>query len=204
MSDTSIRAAGACLCIAAAATLALNILVSPHLPAGPFAVVAASQVYFIRQVIAAVIAMLLVFGLIGVRESRLAGDGAFAGIACVAALIGQMLLFSIEYGQAFTVHDYALHAPAMLDAAMVDPHRPLAIGAMIAIATFYFGWLALAVALLREGTVPRWIAGLLLIGLFVSPMLSAIKTLGALRGMISSLIVGAGWFLLGLRMLRTR
>lgn len=202
MAEPSLRASGACLCIAAAATLALNILVSPHLPAGPFSAIAASRVYVARQVIASAIAILLVFGLIGLREGRLAGSGAFAGSAWTAATAGQLLLVAIEYGQAFTVHDYALHAPAALDGGIGDPHRPIAIGAMVAIGLFYLGWLALAIALLRAGRVPRWGAGLLLIGFVATPLLNAVKGLGAAGGIVASLIVGAGWLLIGLRMIR--
>jgi hypothetical protein len=202
MIGTSVRASGACFCAAAVMTLALNVLISPHLPAGPFAAIAASQIYFVRQCIAAVVAMALVFGLAGLRESRLAGTGTFAAIAWTAALAGQVLLFSIEYGQAFTVHDYALHASGALDAAIADPHRALAIGAILAIVIFYLGWLLLALALLRARRMPRWSAGLLLAGFLVTPLLNGIKALGVLGGIVASLIVGAGWFLLGLRMIR--
>jgi len=202
MTDTSIRASGACLCAAALTTLALNVLVSPHLPAGPFSAIAASRVYFARQVIASAVAMALVFGLAGVRESRLAGSGRFAVVACASALAGQVLLFSIEYGQAFIVHDYALMAPAALDGAMGNPHGPLAIGAILAIAIFYLGWILLAIALLRARRIPRMSAGLLLFGFLVTPVLNGIKALGVVGGIVASLIVGAGWFLLGLRMIR--
>ncbi|PXA85088.1 hypothetical protein DMC47_38205 [Nostoc sp. 3335mG] len=202
MTNASVRASGACFCVAAVATLALNLLVSPHLPAGSFSVIAASPVYYARQMIAAAVAMTLVFGLAGVREGRLAGTGSFAAIACTAALAGQVLLFAVEYGQAFMVHDYALHAPATLDGAMGDMHGPLAIGAVLAIAIFYLGWLLLALALLRARRIPRPIAGLLLFGFLVTPVLNAIKALGVAGGIIASLIVGAGWFLLGLRMIR--
>ncbi|MBA2936403.1 hypothetical protein HZF05_20160 [Sphingomonas sp. CGMCC 1.13654] len=203
MTDASLRASGACLCAAAVATLALNLLVSPHLPAGSFAVIAASRVYFLRQVIASAVALALVFGLAGVRDGRLAGSGAFAAIACTSALGGQVLLFAVEYGQAFFVHDYALHAPAALDAAMGGPHGPLAIGAVLAIAVFYLGWLLLAIALLLARRIPRSITALLLFGFVATPVLNAIKALGVAGGILASLIVGAGWFLLGLRMIRT-
>jgi hypothetical protein len=202
MTDASMRASGACFCAAAVTTLALNVLVSPHLPAGSFAVIAASQVYFVRQVIAATVAMALVFALVGLREGRWAGTGIFAGVACVSVLAGQVLLFAIEFGQALIVHDYALHAPAALDRTMADPRGPLATGAIVAIVVFYLGWLLLAVALLRARRVSRLSAGLLLAGFLATPLLNAIKALGAAGGIIASLVVGAAWFLLGLQMMR--
>ena len=63
------RVFGLCFCVAAVTTLALNILVSPHLPTGSFGVVAASQIYFARQLIAASVAFILVFALVGLSGS---------------------------------------------------------------------------------------------------------------------------------------
>jgi len=150
MHTPHIRADGMCLCAAAIATLALNVLVSPLLPSGRFSAAAASSVYLIRQWTAAGIALLLVFGLVRLRESSLVGESRFATVAQTLALVGQVLLFAIEYGQASVVHDYAVRAPVALDAAIADIHGSLASGAIIAIAAFYTGWLLLAIALLRS------------------------------------------------------
>ena len=201
MAGSFVRWCGLALCIAAVTTLALNIVISPHLPEGAFATVAASEVYFLRQCIASAVALLLVFGIAGVHVSRLGRVGVFGTIAFVAAFTGQVLLFAIEYGQAFQVHDYALNAPAMLNAAMTDPHRPLAIGALIAVAGFFLGWMLLAVSLLVSRHVHRLGPALILVGL---PLLFATKSLGAVGGVITSAVTGAGWFVIGLEMMRRR
>lgn len=199
MAGSFVRWCGLALCLAAVTTLALNMLVSPHLPEGPFATVAASQVYFLRQCIASAVALLLVFGIAGIHVSRLGRVGLFGTIAFVLAFAGQVLLFAIEYGQAFQVHDYAINAPAVLNAAMADPHRPLAIGALIAIAGFFFGWLLLAISLLVSRHCARLGPALIVVGL---PLLFVTKGLGVWGGIITSAVTGAGWFLIGLEMTR--
>lgn len=201
MAGSFVRWCGLALCVAAVTTLALNIVVSPHLPTGAFATVAASDVYFLRQCIASAVALLLIFGIAGVHVSRLGQVGLFGTIAFVAAFTGQVLLFAIEYGQAFQIHDYALHAPAMLDAAMADPHRPLTVGALIAIGGFFLGWMLLAVSLLVTRHFHRLGPALILVGL---PLMFATKGLGAIGGVITSAVTGAGWFLIGLEMMRRR
>ncbi len=199
MAGSFVRWSGLAFCIAAVTTLALNVFVSPHLPEGAFATVAASPTYFLRQCIAAAVALLLVFGIVGLHVGRLGRVGAFGTIAFVIALAGQVTLFAIEYGQAFQVHDYALYAPAMLNQAMTDPHRPLAIGALVAIGGFFLGWVLLSISLLVSRHYSRLAPALVLLGLV---LLFATKGLGVYGGMITSAVTGAGWFLIGLRMMR--
>jgi hypothetical protein len=201
MAGSFVRWCGLALCVAAVTTLALNIFVSPHLPDGAFATVAASQVYFLRQCIASIVALLLIFGIAGIHVGRLGRVGLFGTIAFVSAFTGQVQLFAIEYGQAFQIHDYALNAPAMLNAAMADPHRPLAIGALIAVAGFFLGWMLLAISLLVSWHFARWGPALIVVGL---PLLFVTKSLGAVGGMITSAVTGAGWLLIGLEMMRRR
>ena len=83
---------------------------------------------------------------------------------------------------------------------MADAHRPLTIGALIAIAGFFFGWLLIAISLLTSRHT-RTAAVLIIVGL---PLAFATKGLGIYGGIITSLVTGAGWFLLGLHMLRQR
>ncbi len=201
MAGSFVRWCGLALCVAAVTTLALNVVVSPRLPEGAFATVAASPVYFLRQCIASIVALLLVFGIAGIHVSRLGRVGLVGTIAFVVAFTGQVLLFAVEYGQAFQVHDYALNAATALNAAMSDPHRPLAIGALIAIAAFFVGWLLLAVSLLVSRHFARLGPALIVVGL---PLLFATKGLGAWGGIITSAVTGAGWFLIGLDMMRRR
>ncbi len=201
MAGSFIRWCGLSLCVAAATTLALNVFVSPHLPQGTFATVAASPAYFLRQCIASAVALLLIFGVMGIQVGRIGRAGTFGAFAFVLALTGQVLLFAIEYGQAFQVHDYALNAPAMLDAAIADPRRPLTIGALIAVATFFVGWMLLAISLLASRQVTRLGPALIVIGL---PLMFATKGFGVWGGIVTSAVTGAGWFLIGFEMTQRR
>jgi cytosine/uracil/thiamine/allantoin permease len=64
------RGCGVALCVAAVVTLGLNVFITPFLPQTDFAAVAASQAYLVRQLLAALCAMLLVFGVVGIHVSR--------------------------------------------------------------------------------------------------------------------------------------
>jgi hypothetical protein len=202
MHDKLIRGCGVALCAAAILTLAINVFVSPLLPRSePFSVVASSQVYFVRQCLAALAAWLLIFGIIGLHLSRTRA-GAFGTIVFLIALTGGIGLFSLEYGQAFTVHDYALNAPQALDRALATPGGPLPLGAMMVIGGFYLGWLLIAISLLVTRDYPRLAAGLILGGMIAAPVLHATGTFSVYAGIVASLIIGAGWFTIGLRMVR--
>jgi hypothetical protein len=197
------RGCGVALCVAGVATFALNLIVSPMLPKGSFATIAASDVYLLRQSCASMIALLLVFGIVGLHVSRLGRVGAFGTIAFVLALTGAVGLFSIEYNQVFTVRDVALHAPALLDRIMVVAFGPLITGAALAIGAFYLGWILLALSLLGSRQYSKASAGLVLAGIAVGLGLSGVEALGRWHGVASSFVISLGWFLIGLQMARS-
>ncbi|MGE0597370.1 MAG: hypothetical protein AB7P07_13485, partial [Hyphomonadaceae bacterium] len=122
---------GLALCLAALLTIGINAVLTPMLPQGSFADIAASQVFLVRQSIASAAALLMLFGIVGLHVSRLDRVGAFGGIAFVAAVAGGVGLFAVEWNQIFTVRDFALHAPdALIAIEDADGLTPFDIGAL--------------------------------------------------------------------------
>jgi hypothetical protein len=196
---------GLALCMAAVLTVGINALLTPMLPQGSFAQVAASPVFLLRQSLACVAALCMLFGLIGLHVSRLGRVGFFGGLAFVVAVAGAAGLFSIEWNQTFTIRDFALHAPQALnqieDAGGLTPFD---IGAIAGASAFFLGWLLTAISLLLSNQYSKLSAALVLAGFIVAPLLSAIGIAGAWAAAGASLVIGAGWLLLGLQMMRPR
>jgi hypothetical protein len=198
------RGCGVALCAAAVITLGLNVFVTPFLPKDDFTQIAASNAYLIRQCLAALVAALLMFGVIGIHVSRLGRIGIFGTIAFVIAVLGSLCLFNVEFGQASTFHAIALHAPAALTQVMTIKDSSLAIGATLAVLAFFLGWFLLALSLLLSSHYSKLGPALIMAGLVLVPLLSLLKVFGAYAAVVNSLVTGAGWFLIGLQMIRLR
>jgi hypothetical protein len=198
------RGCGFALCAAAAITLALNVFVTPFLPKDDFTAIAASNAYLIRQCLAALVAALLMFGVIGIHVSRLGRVGRFGTTAFVIAVIGSLCLFDIEYGQVSTFHAIALHAPAALTQVMAIKDSSLAIGASLAVLAFFLGWFVLALSLLLSSHYAKLGPALIMIGLPLSLILGAAGLPTPWPAIASSLATGGGWFLIGWQMIRPR
>lgn len=198
------RGCGIALCAAAVITLGLNVFVTPFLPSDDFTAIAASSAYLIRQCLAALVALLLMFGVIGIHVSRLGRAGIFATIAFVIAVTGSLGLFNIEYGQASTFHAIALHAPAALTQVMAIKDSSLAIGASLAVLAFFLGWFVLALSLLVSSQYAKPGPALVMIGLPLPLILSAAGLPTPWPAIASSLATGGGWFLIGWQMIGLR
>jgi hypothetical protein len=200
---------GLALSAAAVLLIGLNIILTPQLPRGSFDALAASDVFLIRQSLASAAAMLTVFGIFGLHAVRRpptgAWAGAFAAIAFVAAMAGAVGLFAAEWNQLFTVRDFALHAPAALNAVEDQPGlTPFDIGALVTATGFFGGWLLLSASLFLSGEFPKSATGLVFAGFLAAPVLSAAHVAAPWAGIAASVIIGAGWFLLGLHLMRPR
>ncbi len=197
------RWSGTALIAGGVLTLFVNAILTPLLPHHvSFALTAASQVFLWRQSASAVAAAVLLFGCVGLYLRQADRAGAFGATAFIVAFIGNALLLAAEWNEIFLVRDLALRAPAALRA--LDSGRGPSLydlGAMIPLALFTLGWLALAGSTLRTGILSRHAAGLVIAGLFAIPMLSAAlpRLWGAIAG---NAILAAGWIWLGYDMRR--
>lgn len=197
------RGCGAVLCAAALITLGLNLFVTPLLPKGDFTQIAASNAYLIRQCLAALVAMLLVFGAIGIHISRLGRTGLFGAIAAVLAITGSVCLFEIEYSQLAAFHTIALIAPAPLTQVMAAKGNSLQFGTFLAVIAFFGGWFLLALSLLAS-QYSKLAPVLIMIGLLLPMLLGALGLATPWPAIASSLFTGGGWFLIGLQMIQLR
>ena len=76
--------------------------------------------------------------------------------------------------------------------------------AALAIGAFYIGWILLALSLLGSRHYSRTSAALVLAGIALGLGLSGVTALGRWHGAASSLTISAGWFVIGLQMLRAK
>ena len=195
-----IRSAGAALAAAGVLTIIVNGVVTPMLPRGaPFADVAASTPFLVRQSLAALTAILLMFGLVGLHLRQMEAVGRFGAIAFVLAFTGTALLLGVEWTQIFEVRDMAAREPDALNRLDAGAMNLADIGAMIALAVLVTGWLALAIAMLRGAVFPRRAVWLVVAGLFATPFLSAVMP-PLVASAIGNALLGSGWIWLGIVM----
>jgi hypothetical protein len=185
-------------------TTLINACLTPLLPQHvSFAVTAASSLFLWRQSLSAVAAALLLFGSIGLYLFQSQSAGRIGAIAFALAFLGSALVFGTEWNEVFLIRDLARRAPAVLLTLDAAPHPSLYdLGAIIPLAAFTVGWIALAASTMRYSSLSRTGPALLIAGFFAIPILSAAirNPWGAIVG---NAVLGAGWIRLGYE-LRTR
>ena len=189
---------GVALILAGLLVVVVNAWLTPMLQGVPFAQAASSDTFLLRQALSGAAAAFLIVGVSGLHRAY--DFGAFGGLAAVLALLGSAALFANEWSQVFLVRDIAILAPDALDS--IDDGAGLSwwdIGSLSAFAAFSLGWLMLALFLLFTGYGSRLGAGLVLAGLLSTPALAG---LGAWAPAIGSVVLGAGWALLGWGLMR--
>ena len=197
-----LRWTGGALCAAAILLVVINAGLTPRLPDGAFSEIAASQVFFWRQCLAALTAFLMTFGVAGVFFAQANRVSFFGRTAFFVALAGGLALFATEWGQIFIVRDLALNNPGALDQLEDAPGlTPFDIGAIAAFSVFALGWVLLAISALLARVFTRWSAALLLIAFFITPALGAFGVWGAAGG---SILIGLGWMALGVQLVRLK
>jgi hypothetical protein len=196
---TFVQRTGLALVIGGALTIVVNAGLTPRLPQGAsLAETAASTAFLWRQAVSGVAALMLALGSIGLYLRQIDRAGVVTALAFIVAFAGSAFLLAVEWSQVFEIRDLALRAPATLttlDAA--DGVSLSDMGAMIALATFVIGWLALAIVTLRCGLFPRQAAWLVIAGFFATPVLAAILP-GVAAAALGNAILGAGWIWLGI------
>jgi hypothetical protein len=198
-----LRWCGVALSAAAFLTVGLNVVLTPMLPDGDFSDIASSNAFLWRQSLAAAAALLLLFGIVGLHVNRLSRIGVFGGVSFALALVGGAALFAIEWNQLFTIRDFAIQAPDTLNAVEdAEGLTPFDVGALAAASAFFLGWFLFAVSLLLSGRYSRVSTALVLVGFVIAPLLGAAGVTAAWAAAGASVVIGAGWLLLGLQLMR--
>jgi hypothetical protein len=182
-----------------ALTVLLNVSLSPFLGHGvPFVVAATTSVFLWRQSLSALAVALLLLGSVGLYLRQAERAGRFGAVAFAMAFLGSALVLAWEWIDIFILRDLARRAPRTLQ--MLEEAKGLNLydlGALIPIGLFTLGWIALAASTIRVWRDLRLAAVLVIVGLFAIPLLGA--ALGAIwGGIFGNVILGSGWFLLGL------
>lgn len=202
MTGSFMRGCGVALILAALLTLGLNVFLTPLLPDAPFGMVAASYAYLIRQILASLVTLLLAFGIIGVHFGRPDRAGILATLTFIVALTGTICVFALEAGQAAMLHPLAVAAPDAVSQVVAAKGGPLAIGASIAILGFSGGWIFLALSLFLSKQYSRIGAALIIAGFVLSPVVGALGIFGDYAKTINALVIGSGWVMVALPMIR--
>lgn len=180
------------------AMLVVNGVFTPLLPQStPQADLFQSQLFFGRQIVAALAVSLLLLGSCGVYLRHSGRMGRLGALAFVIVFFGLVTSFALEWAQAFLMPSIAKIAPDTLDALDAAAGPTLYdVGAISALAMFTLGWILMSIAMLRGGLVGRRGPGFVIAGTLALPVLGAVLPMP--WGMIAgSLVLGVGWILLG-------
>lgn len=196
-----LRFCGGSLLIGGVLAALLNSILTPLLPfdAGSIAVYT-STTLGIRLPLAALSVALTTVGCVGLYLAQ-AHRLRFGALAFLLAGAGGFMGFAAECVQFTLVRDLAFQAPETLERLEAsDALSRYDLGFMIAVSTFAVGWIAVAVVTLRAGVLGRRGPLALIAGLFLLPILGGLAGLwGAVAG---NIVLGAGWALLGLDLIR--
>lgn len=203
MANTAfLKWSGLSLCIAAISLVVINAGLTPQLPQGAFSQTAASDIFLVRQCLAAATALFMTIGVTGIFIAQADKLSLFGHVAFFVAFAGGLALFATEWAQIFIIRDLALSDPAAVDRLEDAAGMTLFdIGALVSFSTFAVGWLLLAISTLLARVFARFSAGLVLAAFLITPALGAFGVWGAAGG---SVLIGLGWFALGVQLLRGR
>src|SRR5215210_3860518 len=196
-----LRSAGRALVAGGIMTIIVNAVITPFLPGHvTFAETAASTPFLWRQSAAALAAVLLLFGSVGVYLAHDGKRGPFAAIAFALAFVGSALLLATEWTQMFDIRDFAMRAPDVME--KLDAAKGVSwpdVGAIIAFGTFVAGWIALCASTIRSTALARGAAVTVIVGFFATPLLQS--ALPSPWGpALGNTLLGSGWIWLGLSM----
>lgn len=122
------------------------------------------------------LAIYLLFGLVGLYARQSAASGTLGLVGFLVALLGTMLLAGAWWLEAFAVPSAATKAPALV---AEPPTGRLLAGAVVSFGGFAVGWVLFGIASLRARIFPRDAALLLVIGGGVGLLIAIVPGAGA-------------------------
>lgn len=186
------------LCSAGVLIVIINAVVTPWFDTSlPFEQQAASELFLLRQGLSAITAILLFFGSIGIYLSLINKSSWYGFISFIIVSIGNVVLLAQEWGEVFIIHQLAQVVPdALVKMEAIAGFNVLDLGAILAFSFFVMGWILFSICIIRSKVYRTLGPILIILGLFATPILSAL--LPAIIGLImGNTLIGLGWFLLG-------
>ncbi|MCF7559487.1 hypothetical protein L3X39_02470 [Sabulilitoribacter multivorans] len=171
----------------------------------PFSELLTSTPFFYRMIFAALTVAFLLFGSIGVylNHSHIERVRKFRQTTFILAFFGSAFMFANEWHQIFVLPEIAILSPDMVDKLGSSVQTgSYAIGAMIALATFSFGWILFSISLLVSKKLKRIGPALVIVGFLIIPLISGIFT-PVIGGIVGGVILGIGFSLIGIELLKS-
>ncbi len=187
---TLIKGCGVALVCGGALLILVNTFLTPRMAAHEDeALMRTSTIYLVRLSAAGVVALLLLFGTLGVHLAQRAAAGALGAVAFLAAFVGSALLVAVEWSNVFVLRAVAQTSPEAL--AALDGSTLLNVGFASAAGLFALGWLLLAISAWRAGVIGRLAPLAAIAGLFLIPLLAA-TPLGMTGAIVGNAVLGLG------------
>ena len=150
----------------------------------------------------ALIAFLMMVGVMGIPKSWPFQSGAFSALSFAFAFCGSAIYFAHSWGQAFFMHAMADAGPASFDAMTGTDTSMLLIEAMVAFGVFALGWISFCLSAILSRALSPIGPVLVIAGLAAAPLLSSASGLPVSGGLIASASFGLGLVLMGLQVIR--
>ena len=171
----------------------------------PYSETLTSFPFFLRMSFAAFTVGLLLFGSIGLylHHSQIERAKLFRFITFILAFFGTLFTFANEWHQIFVLPEIAQISPEAMDKFDAsDDTVKYVIGAVLAIATFSLGWISFMISLLISRKLKRIGPALVISGFFIIPLITGIIS-PVWGGLIGSLLLGSGFILMGLELVKS-
>ena len=194
---------GLVLAAAGVLLIAINVFVAPFVNMNEAMELTAGTTLFAwRQSLAIVDVLLVAIGTVGIYLWQMERAPRAALAVFLVSFTGSALLLAWEWINVFVIRSLALRAPDALRTLNVDQGVTLwDLGAMVPLALFTLGWLAIAACIMWTSPRLRVAASLIPAGLFLTPILTPLAGL-KLAGALGNAVLGAGWIWLGWDMWR--
>lgn len=198
-----LRGCGIALILGAVLLISINVFLTPSYLASfqqGEAAARATDIYLLRLSAALLVALLLLFGCLGLHLGQMSVSGKFGAAAFLVAFVGTSLLFAGEWANLFVLRAVAQTSPETFN--VLDKSSLMTAGFASGVALFAFGWLLLSVSIWLANVYPRWAALSTLAGLILIPALG-VSPLGVAGQVIGNVIFGLGLVGLGYSLART-
>ena len=163
---------------------------------------AASSAYAWRMGLASMTAMISIVASVGIcfYYTQKYPNSWRSIILLLSLVIGNSMLLAHEWNQFLFVRELAISFPDTLDQLNeLEKFSLYDLSATFAVSVYFLGWLTGVIILWTGNMMRPHIALLIITGLVASPILAAFIPI-VYAGIISSLLLGSGWFLLGRRL----
>ncbi|NNF73657.1 MAG: hypothetical protein HKN00_00610 [Flavobacteriaceae bacterium] len=125
-------------------------------------------------------------------------------ILLVLLILGNGLLLAHEWNQWLFVRDLAINFPDVLNQLEdLEGFTLFDLSAALGVSAFFLSWIISPILLWTSKVIDKRICILMILGIIASPFVAIITT-PLIGGIVSSLLLGSGWFLLGRTLITAR